>query len=752
MGELYADVIIDISHEAVDRVFQYIIPEKLQDKVKTGCQVNIPFGRGNTIRKGYVIGITESCEYDRTRIKPIESVCTEGVAVEGRLLALAVWIKENYGSTMINAIQTVMPVRKTVKAVVVRYVILTAENYDEIEYRYMKKNAKAKLRLLRALKARQVIPMSEVTGSLGVTSQTVKAMQEEGTVAVSEDSRYRDVISDNIKGSNVSENDIKLNDIQQSLVDEFTVDYMSGHRYTYLLHGVTGSGKTEVYVRCIQKVVEAGKQAIVLIPEISLTYQTVRYFTRYFGDRVTFVNSRLSGGERYDQFERAKKGEVDVVIGPRSALFTPFDRLGLIIVDEEHESSYKSDNPPKYHARETALERARLEGASVILGSATPSVESYKRALAGEFKLWTMDERIAGRSMAETSIVDLRDELRKGNRSIISDELARDIADRLGRREQVMLFINKRGYNSFVSCRNCGEAVKCPHCDVSMTKHSGHGGSEERLICHYCGYSIPEPRTCPSCGSKLIGGYGVGTEKVEQEIHRMFPDAVTLRMDRDTTSKKGTYESILESFGKGEADVLIGTQMIVKGHDFANVTLVGILLADLTLFSGDYRAGERTFDLLTQAAGRAGRGVVPGKVIIQTYKPENYAIKAAAAQDYRAFYDVEESYRMIMRYPPEWNMLVIMAVGLREEQLANIMDRMYSLIREKYVGIRKLAVVGPSEPAISRIKDMYRRVLYIKHQDYSVLVDIKDYIEDWLRDSGQDEVSVFFDFNPVNMY
>ena len=752
MRELYADVIIDISHEAIDRAFQYVIPDELRDQIKPGCQVNIPFGRGNKLRKGYVTGISENTEYDRDKLKSVDSICTDGITASGRLLALAAWIRRNYGSTMINAIQTVMPVKKAVKAVTIRYAVLDCDDVEACEYRYMKKNAKAKLRLLRELRLRTVIPMGEITGDLGVSYQAVRAMQDEGVIRITEDSHYREVTPENVKRLANEIPDIELNEAQSKVVDEFTDDIDRGVHKTYLLHGVTGSGKTEVYVRCIQEVIRCGRQAIVLIPEIALTYQTVKYFTRYFGDRVTVVNSRLSEGERYDQFERARKGDVDVVIGPRSALFTPFERLGLIIIDEEHESSYKSDNPPKYHARETAIERARIEGASVILGSATPSVESYKKALDGEFRLWVMGDRVAGRSMAETSIVDLRDELHHGNRSIISDELAGDIADRLRRSEQVMLFINKRGYNSFVSCRDCGEAVKCPHCDVSMTKHNDRNGGRGTLVCHYCGYSVPEPEMCPSCGSRLIGGYGVGTEKVEQEINRLFPEARTLRMDRDTTSKKNSYEQILESFGRGDADILIGTQMIVKGHDFARVTLVGVLLADLTLFSGDYRAGERTFDLITQAAGRAGRGDAPGKVVIQTYKPDNYAIVAAAAQDYRVFYDTEKAYRSFMRYPPEWNMLVIMAVGTDEEQLANIMDRMYSLIRGKYINEKQLSVVGPSEPAIARIKDMYRRVLYVKHRDYDILVGIKDYVEDWLKDTGESELSVFFDFNPMNMY
>lgn len=749
MQERYADVIIDISHEAVDRPFQYRIPQELADRVRPGCQVDIPFGRGNSLRKGYVIGISEQSECDDDRLKSIAGVSDGAVAVPGRLLALAAWIKENYGSTMINAIQTVLPVRRTVRQQASRTVVLREDaDPDKLEYAYMKKNASAKLRLLRALESVRGLSMRQVTNDLKIGRQTIYAMESEGVIRIEADGREE---SGGVQDTGRTLTCAELSCEQKKLVDEFERDYDSNITRTYLLRGVTGSGKTEVYVRCIRKVVASGRQAIMLIPEIALTYQTVSYFKRYFGDRVAVINSRLSGSEKYDCFERAENGEVDVVIGPRSALFTPFENLGLIIMDEEHESSYKSDSPPKYHAREVAIKRAEMERASVILGSATPSVESYAKASDGTYRLWTMNERVQGGRLAKTSIVDLREELRRGNRSVISDELSADIADRLEKKEQIMLFVNRRGFNSCVSCRSCGEVIRCPHCDVALTKHMG-GETGGKLLCHYCGYAAPSPRLCPSCGSRYIGGYGVGTEKVEQEIKRLFPEASVLRMDRDTTSHKNSYRDILTSFAKGEADILVGTQMIVKGHDFENVTLVGIILADLTLFSGDYRAGERTFDLLTQAAGRAGRGEKEGKVVIQTYKPDNYAILAAAEQDYDAFYQTESAYRSFMRYPPEWNMLVVMATGVDEEQLVNLTDRLYSLIREKYGGTKRLSVIGPAEPAIERIRDLHRRVLYIKHEDYSVLVGIKDMLEGELSAEGDGGMSVFFDFNPVNAY
>lgn len=676
MSKKYADIIIDISHEAIDRSFQYEIPKALEEQVQIGTQVVIPFGKGNHPRKGYVTGISEQPAYDEHRIKQITEVVKRSVAAPNKLIALAAWIRETYGSTMIQALKTVLPVKKTVKA-------------------------------------------SAYTASALLDDTSMNGKPE-----------------------------IVLNPAQQSIVDRFASDLESDRHHTYLLHGVTGSGKTEIYVRAIEKVVAKHKQAIVLIPEIALTYQTVRYFRAYFHDRVTVINSRLSAGEKYDQFMKAKKGEVDVVIGPRSALFAPFEHLGLIIIDEEHENSYKSEYPPRYHARETAIKRAQLEGASVILGSATPSVESYQKAMNGEYVLWTLPERASGGALAETSVVDLREELRRGNRSVISSELASDIRDRLDKKQQIMLFINKRGYNSFISCRNCGEALKCPHCDVSLTKHQGN-----RLLCHYCGYSMIQPDICPSCKSRLIGGYGTGTQKVEEEIHRLFPDAATIRMDKDTTSVKNAHERLLEQFENREADILIGTQMIVKGHDFSNVTLVGILLADLTLFHNDYRAGERTFDLLAQAAGRAGRGRIPGKVVIQSYQPEHYAIVSAAKQDYRMFYESEYAYRQMMKYPPVWNMMVILLTS-KEELL---LDAEAGLLADKlkliFAEDGQMQMIGPSVPVIAKIKDIYRRVVYVKHNRYNKLVEIKDYIEAYIEQQKLDEqINVIFDFNPMNIY
>ena len=748
MEKKYADVIVGISHEKIDRAFQYIVPQYLQTELEIGMCVHIPFGRGNHIQEGYVIGFSEQAELPDDKLKEIRQIVPASVKATERSIQLAAWIRSYYGCTMIAALKTVLPVKQEKKAVVYREVTLAVTENEAREYlcQAQKKHQAAKVRLLEALLEGAALSYTMVTGKLAVSPQTVTSMAAQGILRVESYETYRNPVHfDELPGEKK-----KLTEVQQEIADDFIRSYDAGDRTPVLLHGITGSGKTEVYMEMIDAMLQRGKQCIVLIPEIALTYQTLLRFYKRFGDAVSVMHSRLSAGERYDQMKRAKRGEVQVMIGPRSALFTPFQELGLIIIDEEHETSYKSDSMPKYHAREVAVHLAEMTDACVVMGSATPSLEANYRAQQGIYKKYVLSERIGEAVLPEVQIVDMRQELASGNSSIFSRHLETAIADRLKKRQQVMLFLNRRGISGFVSCRACGYVMKCPHCDVSLSEH------RQKMVCHYCGYTVEEPSKCPSCGSRLIGGYGVGTEKVEQEINRMFPVARTLRMDKDTTSKKNSHEQILESFGRGDADILIGTQMIVKGHDFANVTLVGILLADLTLFDGDYRAGERTFDLLTQAAGRAGRGDVPGKVVIQTYKPDNYAIVAAANQDYRSFYETESAYRSFMRYPPEWNMLVIMAVGEDEEQLANTMDRMYSHIRGNHMNVRHLAVIGPAEPALAKVKDLYRKVLYIKHRDYQVLVDVKNCVEEWLRDDETREINsginVFFDFNPMNMY
>ena len=485
-----------------------------------------------------------------------------------------------------------------------------------------------------------------------------------------------------------------------------------------------------------------------LIPEIALTYQTVLRFYQRFGERVSILNSKMSAGERYDQFERAKNGELDVMIGPRSALFTPFSKLGMIIIDEEHETSYKSETMPRYHARETAIARAGMEDASVLLGSATPSMESFYHAKRGAYVLLELEKRIEEKPLPACYTVDLREELRQGNRSILSEKLQELMEQRLEKHQQIMLFINRRGLAGFVSCRACGHVMKCPHCDVSLSHHNNGN-----LVCHYCGYMERAPKVCPECGSSYIGGFKAGTQKIEEIVKKRFPKARVLRMDFDTTRNKDGYEKILSSFANQEADVLVGTQMIVKGHDFPNVTLVGVLAADLSLHVSDYHGPERTFQLITQAAGRAGRGKLPGEVVIQTYSPKHYAIELAGEQDYEKFYESEIACRQLMRYPPCGHMLVMMTASTDEMTAMLCIELLAKKIQQaqergKLSGVQ---MIGPADAAVAKLKDVYRRVLYFKHSEYETLVQMKDVLEQYIYHHREfRNVTVQFDFDPMN--
>lgn len=741
---MYADVIIDISHEKLDKVFQYRIPEELLERLVVGMQVQVPFGGGNVLRTGYVVDITSRADYDESRIKDIVRIVEQSVPIESQLIALAAWMRRNYGGTMNQALKTVIPVKHKERLQKKRTVMLALTDAAEAKNllaEFTRKHRTARARLLAALLENPGIAYEVVTHKLNITAAVLRAMEEQGIIRIVSEERYRNPVAHLTQRGY----DIVLSEEQQAVVDAIDADFQMGQYGGYLLQGVTGSGKTEVYMELIDRAAKRGRSSIVLIPEIALTFQTVMRFYNRFGDRVSILHSRLSSGERYDQFLRAKNGELDVMIGPRSALFTPFSNLGYIIIDEEHESSYKSETVPRYHARETAMERARMAGASVILGSATPSLESRYRAQKGTLRLFYLSNRAKSESRLPTChVADLREELKSGNRSIFSRKLQELMEERLGRHEQIMLFLNRRGMAGFVSCRECGEAVLCPHCDVSLSLHEGG-----RLKCHYCGYEIPQVLRCPSCGSKYIGAFRAGTQKIEQIVKKRFPDARLLRMDYDTTRAKDSYEKILSAFANEEADILIGTQMIVKGHDFPKVTLVGILAADLSLHAGDYRAAERTFQLLTQAAGRAGRGERPGEVVIQTYQPTHYAVLAAKDQDYERFYEQELAYRELMCYPPVWNLLLIAVASPRETEAGECSRRLGGWLRENCPG---LCMIGPTEAAVAKVNDIYRWVIYVKSEDYEELVCVKDSLEEVLSGSRFQQTTVQFDFNPINVY
>lgn len=747
---MYADIIVDITHEKLDKIFQYRIPKEMEGRLQTGMEVLIPFGRANRETKGYVIGFSEKCNYDSEKIKEITQISQNHIAIEAKLVALAAWMKEHYGGTMIQALKTVLPIKQQEKQKEqrsIRLLLDRREAKERLSY-FLSKNQTARARVVAALLDRPILPYEYVTRQLKVTAAVLRAMEEQGILQIEAEVVYRNPVT----AKRTKQQSFCYTEAQQAAIHIFCEEYRRGKRGTYLVYGVTGSGKTEVYMEMIEHVIAEGKQAIVLIPEIALTYQTVMRFYQRFGDRVSIINSRLSKGERYDQMLRAKRGEINVMIGPRSALFTPFERLGLIIIDEEHEGTYKSEQTPRYHARETAIARAAMEGASVVLGSATPSMEAFYKAVTGEFRLLRLPERAKQRAMAHVTVADMRKELEKGNRSIFSDALRSLMEDRLKKKEQIMLFLNRRGYAGFISCRSCGHVVKCPHCDVSLSSHRNG-----KLVCHYCGYEQPMVTSCPECGSSHVGGFRAGTQQIEELLLREFPQAKVLRMDMDTTKQKDGHEKILAAFSSGEADILVGTQMIVKGHDFGNVTLVGVLAADLSLYADDYRAGERTFQLLTQAAGRAGRGEKAGEVVIQTYSPEHYSIVAAAKQDYEQFFQEEMTYRALMGYPPASQLMAVL-VSCKEEELLETACHYLKAYAETCCKKCERAgtsvqLIGPASPYVGKVRDTYRRVIYLKSEQEAVLVFLKDQLEQYIEiNSGFQNLWIQFDLNPMSVF
>lgn len=760
MTYCYAQIIIDISHGRLDRPFTYRIPEALQNNLCLGSLVVVPFGKGDTKRKGYVIGFSNSCEYPDGRLKEIESIASGGTDVTGdNAVRLALWMKQRYGSTMAVALRTVLTSRKQAKPCEHRsiHLLLSKDDAEKKRHEFAMKHQVARERLLRELMEAPDQPYSLIIQKLHVTAPVIAALKKQGILEVRTETFLRNPVSiEKREGAG-----ILLSPEQKAISEGVLRDFealQEGKNIprVSLIHGITGSGKTEVYIAVIEEIVKRGRQAIMLIPEISLTYQTLMRFYRHFGDRVSVMNSTLSESEKSDQFERARRGEIDVIIGPRSALFTPFPRIGAIIMDEEHESSYKNESMPKYHTREVAEKIASMQNGVVVLGSATPSLESYYQAKEGKYRLYELSRRLTGGTLPSVEITDLREELRAGNHSILSRRLSELVSDRLAKGQQTMLFLNRRGFSGFVSCRSCGFVPKCPHCSVSLSLHRGG-----RLLCHYCGYEEPMPDKCPECGSPYISGFHAGTEQAESFLSGQFPKARILRMDADTTRTKGSYEKILSSFANEEADILIGTQMIVKGHDFPNVTLVGILLADQSLNASDYRSAERTFQLLTQAAGRAGRGKYPGDVVIQTYEPEHYSIVHAAHQNYEEFYREEMVYRKLLRYPPAEHLLAIQIISRSEEHASLFAHKTRALLEQLTAAAReknpdRLLFIGPAPAVLEKLRDEYRYVIYVKSPDYDTLIVCKDGVEaaaERAAKASREMDTVFqFDFDPINAF
>ena len=657
---MYAEVIVDISHEAIDKSFSYRIPEDMV--LHVGDPVLVPFGRGK--KKAYVLSIHERVCFPEEKIKDIDSVLDKEFSVEEELLSLAVWMSREYGTGLNQCLKTVIPVKKKVK-----------------------KRGKPTELLWKAEEA----PLS-------------------------------------------------LTKEQANVLEGIKLAFSKGEKAA-LLFGVTGSGKTEVYLKLMEEIIRKGKEVIFLIPEISLSFQTRSRIEKRFPGLVSVLHSKMSQGERAESMEKCRSGEVKILMGPRSALFAPFSNLGLIIMDEEQDRSYKSEQAPRYETRDVIRKRGELSSCPVLFGSATPSVQLFSEVEKGALPCFCLHNRaVEGSTLPKMQVVDMRKELEEGNRSIFSRVLEGKIQERLDRGEQVMLFMNRRGYAPFVSCRKCGEALRCPHCDVSLNLHKNG-----ILQCHYCGYQTNLPKICPNCKSKYLAAFGTGTEKLESICHSVFPKAGILRMDRDSTGKKGKYEEILQAFSEEKADILLGTQMIVKGHDFPKVTLVGIIAVDQILLDSDFQAGEWAYQLITQVSGRAGRGERAGEVLIQSYQPDHPLLELALKQDYLSFYKEEKNYRKRLSYPPFSVMLAMQCIYTEEAYLDYILGKLMPRVQER---IRDGGgeTYGPFPATVYKIKDKFRKIIYIKHSNHDIILQLRDYfIQELKQEDKRNLILLQFD-------
>ncbi|MGB4273346.1 MAG: primosomal protein N' [Bacillota bacterium] len=726
---MYAEVVVDIPSESTKGIFHYSVPCELEDQIKVGSAVLVPFGARKIT--GYVVGFTDTP--DVACVKDIHGIRGDS-GLGDELTVLARWMNRYYTCSLGEAIAQMFPssVRRGRTRPKFESVVNLAISADEAETLITEMECKAprQAEALRiVLQKGPILSKRLLTNSYGATAGAVRALIAKGILSETE----REVLRNPIKKPRGAEKPPPvLTPEQDKAVQTIIKNFDEERKKPFLLHGVTASGKTEVYMRVIEAVLERGKSAIVLVPEIALTPQMTRDFSERFKEKVAVLHSRLSQGERYDEWRRAGRGDARIVVGARSAVFAPVRNLGAIIVDEEHETSYKQEESPKYHARDVACERARISKAVCILGSATPSVESYYKALNGDYTLLELPYRVENKELPTVEVVDMREELAAGNRSIFSRPLFEAISDRLEKKEQVILFLNRRGYSTFVLCRECGYSMRCPNCDVALTYHA----AGNRIRCHYCDFEQPVPSICPNCGGRYIRYFGAGTQKIEGEVKRVFPHARTIRMDTDTTRRKGAHETIVTTFQKGEYDILIGTQMVAKGLDFPNVTLVGVISADTCLNLPDYKAGERTFQLLTQVAGRAGRGEKRGHVVVQTYSPGHYAIEQGTAQDYRGFYDEEIACRSEGGYPPFSRLILVVVSG---KNLSEVERHSVSLAKALQTRTRSAKqwkntkILGPSPCAMSKVKGMHRWQILLKVDPIAGPDDHSNLINDVLK-------------------
>ncbi|AVQ32819.1 primosomal protein N' [Staphylococcus muscae] len=801
---MIAQVIVDVAAKSVDRTFDYLIPDDLKDVVQPGVRVLVPFGPRKI--QGYVMQIVsdEQSDIEIHRLKPIFEVKDIQPELTEELVKLSEWYSHYFVSKRISILEVMLPSAikaKYTKAFSAKhpeqlpeylrlrfnqdglYPYKAAQNQEDVAtlLTLMKQGIVEEVTLLSqhtTKKKQRAVRVIHPDMGDSILMDLEKKQKQYELLAFLLDEQHRSVLLRELKDMNFSTSAIntlerngiiekydvvverdpyegrvfeqehkrQLTEEQQEAFDQINRAAASHQAETFLLHGVTGSGKTEVYLQIIDQVLERQQEAMMLVPEIALTPQMVQRFKSRFGDEVAVLHSGLSHGERYDEWQKIRDGRARVSVGARSSVFAPFKNLGVIIIDEEHEATYKQEDYPRYHAREIAEWRSRYHHCPLVLGSATPSLESYARATRKVYTLLSMPTRVNNQQLPEVKIRDMRDELANGNRSIFSEDLAVAIEDRLQKQEQVVLFLNRRGYASFMLCRDCGHVPQCPNCDISMTYHK----TTHELKCHYCGYHEPAPFQCPSCGSEHIQQMGTGTQRVEELIQERFPSARIIRMDVDTTSKKGSHEKLLKAFGDGKGDILLGTQMIAKGLDFPNITLVGVLNADTMLNLPDFRSSERTYQLLTQVAGRAGRHEKTGEVIIQTYNPDHYAVQDVQANNYLAFYEKEMQFRQLAKYPPYFFLINFTVTHEKMKVALQAATHVHQTLLQHVT--EKAFILGPAPAALSRINNEYRFQILLKYKHEPGLIDALRYLDDYYHERyEQEKLALRIDIGPYMM-
>ena len=747
---MIAEIIMNSSVRNLDKTFDYGIPDEDLDKINIGSRVLVKFGNIKELKEGFVVNIKESSEFQVKDLAKIE----EKDFIDETKVSLAKWMAKRYFCNVSDCIKLMLPpgtgtnnLENRAKEKKARFIKL-AKSIEDIELDIENKAIKSEkhIRALRMLDKIDEIPSKEFEVIADVSSAILKTLEKNGYIEFYENAIERNPFLHKVVASTTN---LKLNEEQQrayNAVEDAIDDMMNSE---FLLFGVTGSGKTEVYLQLIEKVLNEGKTSVMLVPEISLTPQTVdRFIARFGQEKIAVLHSKLSVGERYDQWYKIKNGEAKIVIGARSAMFAPITDLGIIIIDEEHDSSYKSDSTPRYNVKDVARYLAKEYSVPIVYGSATPDMETYYRATNGDVELLELTQRANEASLPDINIVDMRRELANGNRTSISMSLYEYIKYNLKEKKQTILFLNRRGYSTFIMCRNCGYVAKCKYCNIALTYHS----KGNKLRCHYCGYEISPFNSCPECNSKSIKYSGSGTQKLEEEVNKIFPDASTIRMDVDTVSKKNSHEEIINKFKNENIDILIGTQMVVKGHHFPNVTLVGVIFADGSLNIDDYRAHERTFQILTQVAGRAGREKEKGNVLIQTYNPDNLAIELSKEQNYKKFFDTEIKIRKALKYPPFCDIILFGFSSVREENVIKSAQFMYMCLKDKIINEKlKIILYKPVPAPIDKIKNKFRWRLIIKCKFNEEIIDALTECVKKLEMQNIRDVKTVIDVNPTNM-